>query len=724
MELVHLVLVTTIALLISIIGIKVLLTDAKSVVNRSFALLSIIIATWISLDFMLYQKGLAVFQTFLNRLDLSAICMMVVALSYFVTLFPKELFRLSKLLIYVIFIITTVLISIIMFTDKIISYAFIEDYGSNFNTGSLFFIFAIFASIAAIYSVVVLVIKYRKYSGIEKQQVKYILYGIAFLTFFNLTFNLFIPIFTKSFIYGRFGSYSAIFLVGFIAYAILKAHLFDIRVIIRKVFLYTSLLSIVFGTYTAFAFLLTSFLPLNQTISSFLAAAVIAFGFEPLRNKLQSITEKYLFVADYNADQELKHLTETLSSVVDLDEALRQVIQHLARAMKLSRAAALVLVRDSKDAVTVRRIQEVAFPGAQRLMTEEYLPIVTLFLHEPRIRLVDLMQQEVDEQAVDDKTIKQRVNNDAHRDLVQGVSDKVLKKQALALLKKAKVAVVVPIMVKQKLIGLLYLGEKLSNANFFEDDLNFITIVGSQTGSAIEKARFYEEDQLKSEFVSIASHELLTPTTAIEGYLSMILDENMAKVDPKAREYLQKVYTSSKRLSALVKDLLSVSRIEAGRMKIEPKMFDLGEVVQQQVDQLVFKAKEAGLTLNYIRPKKEAMVFADPDRTAQAVVNLVGNSIKYTKQGSVTIELLDRPRHIEVTVTDTGIGIKPEDREHLFEKFQRINSADTTGIIGSGLGLYITKSIIELMNGVVTVKSTYGKGSTFAFTLPKKPQKS
>lgn len=660
------------------------------------------------------------------RLNFAAVSIFFICSYFFTLFFPVRTYKRSYIIDAIILLMGSAFGFIALTSDLIIKSVSIPAPNQLvMKAGVLGNPFYSFTILLTLYILYILITKNKKLSKTDQDRTKYFLLGTILYAIANVIFNIVVPFtFPQNYNYTQLGDFSAILFLGFTAYAIVKHHLFDIRVIIRKVFLYTSLLSIVFGIYSAFTFAFSSFLPLNQTISSFLAAAVIAFGFEPLRNQLRTITEKYLFVADYNADQELKHLTDALSNVVDLDEALRHVIQHLSRAMKLSRAAAVVLARDGKGAVTVRRIQEVAFPGSQRLLSEDYLPIVTLFLHEPRIRLVDMMQQEVEEQEIDDKAIKRQVTHGATENLVEQVSDLTLKKQALVLLKRVKVAVVVPIMVKDKLIGLIYLGEKLSNANFFEDDLNFITIVGSQTGSAIEKARFYEEDQLKSEFVSIASHELLTPTTAIEGYLSMILDENMAHVDPKARGYLEKVYASSKRLSALVKDLLSVSRIEAGRMKIEPKVFDLCEVVQQQVDQLVFKAKDAGLTLNYHRPKKELPVFADPDRAAQAVVNLVGNAIKYTKQGSVTIDLLDRAHHIEVAVSDTGIGIKPEDREHLFEKFQRVNSDETAGIIGSGLGLYITKSIIELMNGVVTVKSTYGKGSTFAFTLPKRSVKS
>ncbi|MDO8471749.1 MAG: GAF domain-containing sensor histidine kinase, partial [bacterium] len=294
-----------------------------------------------------------------------------------------------------------------------------------------------------------------------------------------------------------------------------------------------------------------------------------------------------------------------------------------------------------------------------------------------------------------------------------------LKRAAVDRLVELKVAVVIPIVVNKKLIGIVFLGDKLSNDSFYEQDLNFLTIVGGQTANAIEKARFFEEDQLKSEFVSIASHELLTPTAAIEGYLSMILEEKMGVVDQKAETYLWTVFQSSKRLSALVKNLLSVSRIESGRIKVEPKIFDLNEVVAQQLDQLQVKATEAKLYLKAKYPRHQASVFADPERVTQAVVNMISNGLKYTKEGGVTVAVVEKPRFYEVQVTDTGVGIAEADRQHLFQKFSRIETSATAGIMGTGLGLYITKAVVELMGGSVWVKSTVGKGSTFAFSVPK-----
>ncbi len=602
--------------------------------------------------------------------------------------------------------------------------------------GMVVFVVVAIGSILA--GLINLIIKYRKFIGRKRLLIGYLFIGI-FIMFFLLIFNnLIVVVIFKYDSYVQLGPIYTLPFVLITTYAILKHQLFDIRVVIRKIVVYSVLLAVVFGVYSGVVSLLTSYLPINQTMGSLVAALFIAFGFDPLKKKLTATTEKYLFVSEYNDDEEIKKLSSTLSSVIDLDEALRSLMQNVMSAVKLERAATLVLSRNvehpntkevddllneeqGKKAkeITVKRIQEVNFKAPDRLLGPSMQPVIEYFNKKPTIQLLQTMIQEVEESELIYQNLTKKVSKGQHLDLAEGGRVLAIKKKVIEELERLKVAIVIPILVKEQLVGLVFFGEKLSNDAFYEQDLNFLGVVGSQTANAIEKARFYEEDQLKSEFVSIASHELLTPTAAIEGYLSMILEEKMAKVDPKAEEYLWKVFNSSKRLSRLVKDLLSVSRIESGRIKVESKVFNLAEVVSQQMDQLMIKAKEANLYLKADLPKIPANVFADPERVAQAVVNLVGNSLKYTKEGGVTVKIAQKPKFYEVQVIDTGIGISQEDREHLFQKFSRIDNKQTSGIAGTGLGLYITKSMIELMGGSISVQSEVGKGSTFAFTVPR-----
>jgi signal transduction histidine kinase len=239
-----------------------------------------------------------------------------------------------------------------------------------------------------------------------------------------------------------------------------------------------------------------------------------------------------------------------------------------------------------------------------------------------------------------------------------------------------------------------------------------------------------ELDQMKTEFISIASHELLTPISAILGYLSMILDEKLVPVDnPKTKKFLDNIYSSAKRLSKLVEDLLNVSRIEQGRIVVDRQAIDIAKAAKEVIAETMPKAKERKLTLEFEEPKETIpKVYADFDKVKEILVNIVGNAVKFTKKGGVTISLTtSRDEEIQgkrgpgnyvvISVKDTGVGIPKEEQKNIFKKFSRAGRWATRDVQGTGLGLYVSKSLTELMGGKIWVRSAAGKGSTFSFSL-------
>ena len=199
------------------------------------------------------------------------------------------------------------------------------------------------------------------------------------------------------------------------------------------------------------------------------------------------------------------------------------------------------------------------------------------------------------------------------------------------------IALAVPLELNGQLLGLVLLSEKMSGENYSAEDVGLLESMSAQAISAIQKAKLYEGDQMKSEFVFYRVRtSCWTPISAMEGYLSMILDEGMGEVDPQARNYLDKVYSSAHRLAVLVKDLLSVSRIDSGKIKMDAQQLDIEKLIAESVDQLEFKAKEKDLELKF-EPTSSAhplpQVWADPDRTTEILVNLIGNAIKIHAPG-------------------------------------------------------------------------------------------
>lgn len=226
--------------------------------------------------------------------------------------------------------------------------------------------------------------------------------------------------------------------------------------------------------------------------------------------------------------------------------------------------------------------------------------------------------------------------------------------------------------------------------------------------------KLQEVDTLKDEFISMASHELRTPLTAIKGYVEL-LEETDANEEQK--KYLSTISMSAERLSGLVEDMLEVSRIEQGRMSMNLENLSVEDEIDAAVATLMPVAAKKNLQLEV---SKEAVghIQADPTRIRQIFDNIIGNAIKYTPEGKVQVKLYQEHNRQFIRVVDTGIGMSEEERKHLFQKFYRIRNSDTENIIGTGLGLWITKQIIEKMGGQITVESIKGVGSHFIFDFP------
>lgn len=233
-------------------------------------------------------------------------------------------------------------------------------------------------------------------------------------------------------------------------------------------------------------------------------------------------------------------------------------------------------------------------------------------------------------------------------------------------------------------------------------------------------SREEELEQMKLDFVSMASHELKTPLTSIVGYLSVFLDENKDKISKENFNLLNKAFTASQQLQTLIGNLLNVNKIEREQLSISSQPIDYLPVLTKAVEDLRSQANQKEIVLSLVPPATPLpKVLADPIRLNEVITNLIANAINYTNAGGkVEISTQISPTEIKTTVSDNGIGIPNEAIPHLFNKFFRVSNATQTANKGTGLGLYISKSIIEKLHGKISVQSTAGKGSNFSFTLP------
>jgi PAS domain S-box-containing protein len=228
-----------------------------------------------------------------------------------------------------------------------------------------------------------------------------------------------------------------------------------------------------------------------------------------------------------------------------------------------------------------------------------------------------------------------------------------------------------------------------------------------------------EVDRMKTQFVSMVSHELRTPLTSIKGFTEMILDEDAGEINEEQREFLSIVEANADRLIALVNDLLDISRIESGRVQLKLEQADLNEMMTIVVATMDHLIEEKSQTLELNVDQDLPQVKLDRDRIIQVLTNLVSNAYKYTQEGGlIRLTIEQSGQFVRFAVADNGFGISEKDQEQLFTRFFRVDSALTRQIGGTGLGLNIVKTIIEMHGGEVAVDSELGVGSTFVFTIP------
>ncbi len=235
---------------------------------------------------------------------------------------------------------------------------------------------------------------------------------------------------------------------------------------------------------------------------------------------------------------------------------------------------------------------------------------------------------------------------------------------------------------------------------------------------AILFRKLKEVDKMKDEFISIASHELRTPITTIKGFLSMTLEGDYGQLNPQGKKGLKIMESSVNRLGVLVGDLLNVSRIEQKRLQVKQEKISLSNILQSVADEFELRIKEKGLAFKTKFSKKLPDVLADEDKLRQVLINLMGNAVKYTKKGEIELLAKTDDKFVTIMIKDTGLGMSAKEREGLFSKFYRIQSDDTRGIVGTGLGLWITKQLVELMGGEIYLDSIKDVGTQFYFTVP------
>jgi K+-sensing histidine kinase KdpD len=699
-----------------LLGFLVLFRNKKSSVNISFFLMTSFISFWIVALYLSDNVSNIGFGT----ISLKAVEIFGAWLAYFFLVFtlnfPREFFRNIKNITWGLLTLPIITTILILFTDSIISNveivnsAAIPVFGP---LGGLFFFGYLLGML--LLGLTIVFYKYNKSQGIQKVQLKFTGFGLLLTAFFIFLFSIILPNIFGIWNVTSLASLATIFFIGFTSYAIVKHRLMDIRMVVARSVAYSLLLLTLAGFYAGSVLGLQAlFFPQASADFSFaegvmrtVIAVIMVFLFQPLRRWITKATDRIFFKEQYNMEELLDKVAHTVSSTIIMIEMIYKTLDLLVSQIRITRGMIIVF----SDNNTVLDSQAIGYKEMPKLVTKEVLSLA---------RGGVLVADELSENSK--------------------------RKQILA---KYDASVAIPLKADSGATGLILFGEKQSGDMYSANDLKVFEIIGPEIAVAITNAKSYEKiekfnitlrqeikkaiaelekkneqlrelDKAKDEFISMASHQLRTPLTAIKGYLSMLLEGDAGEIKVSQYDFVNEAFQGANRMVGLINDLLNVSRMETGRFFLEPREVDMERVVNEEVGQLNKQVKEKGLVMEIKIKGKMPKIWCDETKVRQVVMNFADNAVYYTTAGKVTVTLEKDDKNIIYKVKDTGIGVPKAQQKNMFEKFFRADNARHVRPDGTGLGIYLAKKVIDDHGGKLLFESKEGKGSTFGFTLPIK----
>jgi len=521
--------------------------------------------------------------------------------------------------------------------------------------------------------------------------------------------------------YGGYSPYTLVTIMLCYGVAIMRYKLMDIEFVLNRSSVYAVVSGFMLAFYLVSVGILSRISPGPDIVGQLLSMLIIALLFVPMRQRVQEFIDKYFDQRRYNYRTTLLELSETLSTMLKLDELCHTLLRQLSEALQ-PEFAALLLEENS--------------------------------------------QYQVYDKVGDEEKLQEALQ-DFHPELAKGKPERIGENR-----------LAVPLLSKGRAVGFILLGGKLSRKNYNSEDVFLMEVLSRQTAISIQNAKglrkqidlmqkahnglvetfrksypelipekpvpagedmmseldiiaaalvessetLRELDDLKSQFLSDVSHDFKTPLAIIKGYADNLLDGVSGDLDENQRKYMERISQLCGRLNRMVNNLLNHSRIGAGRIDFIPTNLSLSSLMDEVAFELTTIAEEKEVSLDFNCPAGLTL-FADEDKLRQIVINLVDNAIKFTpSEGKVWISVENKGEYVDVSVVDTGIGIPPESLSRIFDRFQQVQREDGENSAGVGIGLAIVKSFVELHNGDISVQSELGEGSRFTVTLPIEEQ--
>ncbi len=447
-------------------------------------------------------------------------------------------------------------------------------------------------------------------------------------------------------------------------------------------------------------------------------------------SKLLSALASAVSVAFANAENNQKLREEDLNLMI-LQNATNQIVQGGVNFDEMSQKIVDVIYEDLGYLGAFILSNEPN--GDMRLAGHSRIPIIDKIIKEFSINTTTL-KGTVDDSEFSMRIIwgKETIVTDKLSDVISP-SVPIMMADVMQKMVGMKSLVSMPIMAEEQVFGMLTVGLNKPREMISTSELEMMKTMTHMYAIVLRNGQYYETieqnnkyltqlDKAKTEFLSIASHQLRTPLTAIDGYMTLLGVGGYGEMPDQQKEVIGKTKENIRRLVTLVNDLLGLARIETGSSLkgVLAAEIDLRVIIDRVVDEVSMKAQKKNVSLEWERPAGEVKAFVDQSKMEQVFVNIIDNAVDYTKQGKVVVQLENKPQRILLKVRDTGIGIDKESLQQLFTKFHRSPNARIVRPDGTGIGLFIAKIYVEAHQGKIHVESKVGKGTTFTVELPKK----
>lgn len=577
--------------------------------------------------------------------------------------------------------------------------------------------------IAVLIIIVLLVIGYLRANDGAKKQLKTVAVTLSISALLALTTNVLLPLITGSTQTALLLPVAAVTILSGLSYAMARNGLLDIKLATIRSLVYLLSIMTMAGIYFSLAYgasllffkenVTTNIVSVNPF--NIILALILALIFQPIKRFFDRITNFIFYRDTYNVDDFFARLTRRLSRITDLETLLNYSINEVSQTLKASFGAFWVYRKDNQPYYVSTTNRHWTIPERDVKTLESYFAE-----SQHKVLVVNSLD----------------TNNPNARAVYR-------------LLTSHRIALVLSLFRVQdnKIIGYLFLGDHLSS-QYTNTDIRALKTIADELTIALENALSLQEvrdlnatlqqridnatrelrlsntqlqrlDEVKDEFMSMASHQLRTPLTTVKGYISMVLEGDAGKVSPAQKKLLGEAFASSERMVRLIGDFLNVSRLQTGKFIIEKQPTNLAKVVSEEIEGLAPNAAARGLKFHYRQPSRFPVLNLDETKIRQVIMNFSDNAIYYSKDGgSIDITLKVDRSDVIFMVKDRGIGVPADQQPQLFQKFFRATNARKQRPDGTGVGLFLAKRVIDGHGGKIIFESKEDKGSTFGFSLP------